>query len=153
MPCGTTRWTSSWPGTPCAGGSRTKAPTAPYELAEGHLVLMMAMLSALMAYLTRGRGDPGAKARILQKIREGPRLGSKVAGWVVANEDKLTRHPFCKRAATSHLCCRPSTPTLWCSDAPYLRPAIGAIRPGRHGRTSLCKTRCAGFDLGRRCSE
>jgi hypothetical protein len=31
---------------------------APYELAEGHLVLMMAMLSALMAYLTRGRGDP-----------------------------------------------------------------------------------------------
>lgn len=69
---------------------------APYELAEGHLVLMVAMLSALMAYLTRGRGDPGAKARILQKIREGPRLGSKVAGWVVANEDKLTRHPALK---------------------------------------------------------
>jgi hypothetical protein len=66
---------------------------APYELAEGHLVLVMAMLSALMAYLTRGRGDPGAKARILQEIRQSPRLGPKVADWVVANEDKLTRHP------------------------------------------------------------
>jgi hypothetical protein len=69
---------------------------APYELAEGHLVLMMAMLSALMAYLTRGRGDPGAKARILQEIRQSPRLGPKVADWVVANEDKLTRHPSLK---------------------------------------------------------
>jgi hypothetical protein len=69
---------------------------APYELAEGHLVLMMAMLSALMAYLTRGRGDPAAKARILQEIRQSPRLGPKVADWVVANEDKLTRHPSLK---------------------------------------------------------
>jgi hypothetical protein len=69
---------------------------APYELAEGHIVLMIAMLSALTAYLTRGRGDPAAKARVLQEIRESPRLGSKVADWVAANEDRLIGHPSLK---------------------------------------------------------
>lgn len=43
--------------------------------------------------MTRGRGDPGAKARILQEIRESPRLGSKVADWVAVNEDRLIAHP------------------------------------------------------------
>jgi hypothetical protein len=66
---------------------------APHELAQGHVVLTIAMLSALTAYLTRGRGDPGAKASILQEIRESPRLGAKVADWVIANEDRLRAHP------------------------------------------------------------
>jgi hypothetical protein len=66
---------------------------APGELAAGHVVLMVAMLSALVAYLTRGRGNPAAKARLLQEIRQSPRLGSKVADWLVANEEKLLRHP------------------------------------------------------------
>jgi hypothetical protein len=69
---------------------------APHELAEGHIVLMIAMLSALTAYLTRGRGDPAAKARILQEMRESPRLGPKVADWVAANEGKLVGHPALK---------------------------------------------------------
>ena len=69
---------------------------ASHELARGHVLLMMAMLSALAAYLTRGRGDPAARARILQEIRESPRLGSKVADWVAANEEALTRHPGLK---------------------------------------------------------
>jgi hypothetical protein len=69
---------------------------APYELAQGHIVLTIAMLSALTAYLTRGRGDPAAKARVLQEIRESPRLGSKVADWVAANEESLIRHPSLK---------------------------------------------------------
>jgi hypothetical protein len=69
---------------------------APHELAEGHIVLMIALLTALTAYLTRGRGDPGAKARVMQEIRESRRLGAKVADWVAANEDKLVRHPALK---------------------------------------------------------
>jgi hypothetical protein len=63
------------------------------ELAEGHIVLLCAILAALAAYLTRGRGDPAARARILQEIRQSPRLGPKVADWVTANEDKLIAHP------------------------------------------------------------
>ena len=66
------------------------------ELALGHVVLMTAMLSALAAYLMRGKGDPAARARILQEIRESPRLGHKVADWVVANEEALARHPALK---------------------------------------------------------
>lgn len=66
------------------------------EIARGHVVLMMALLSALLAYLTRGRGDPAAKARILQEIRESRRLGPKVADWVAANEEALARHPGLK---------------------------------------------------------
>jgi hypothetical protein len=69
---------------------------ASHEFALGHLLLMMAMLTALMAYLTRGRGDPAAKARILQEIRESPRLGNKVADWVAANEEALAKHPGLK---------------------------------------------------------
>ncbi len=66
------------------------------ELAQGHVVLMMALLSALLAYLTRGRGDLAARARILQEIRESRRLGPKVADWVAANEEALARHPGLK---------------------------------------------------------
>lgn len=69
------------------------ADRAPHELAEGHIVLTVAMLSALTAYLTRGRGDPAARARILAEISQSPKLGPKVADWVTANEDKLIRHP------------------------------------------------------------
>jgi len=63
------------------------------EIAQGHVVLMMAVLSALSAYLTRGRGDPAARVRLLKEIRESPRLGPKVADWVAANEEALARHP------------------------------------------------------------
>ena len=66
------------------------------EFAQGHVLLMVTMLSALLAYLTRGRGDAAAKARILQEIRESPRLGHKVADWVAANEEALARHPGLK---------------------------------------------------------
>jgi hypothetical protein len=66
------------------------------EIARGHVVLMMALLGALSAYLTRGRGDPAARTRLLQEIRESPRLGPKVADWVAANEESLARHPGLK---------------------------------------------------------
>ena len=69
---------------------------APVRSGHGHVLLMVTMLSALLAYLTRGRGDAAAKARILQEIRESPRLGHKVADWVAANEEALARHPGLK---------------------------------------------------------
>lgn len=66
------------------------------EIAKGHVVLIMAVLMALSAYLTRGRGDPAARARMLQEIRTSRRLGPKVADWVAANEEALARHPGLK---------------------------------------------------------
>ena len=66
---------------------------APDDFARGHVLLVMAMLTAIVAYLTRGRGD---KAKLLQEIRQSPRLGPKVADWVAANEGKLLAHPALK---------------------------------------------------------
>lgn len=65
-------------------------------IAEGHVLLAVAVLSALAAYLTRGRGDPAVRGRILQQMRENPRLGAKVADWVAAHEDELVRNPALK---------------------------------------------------------
>ncbi len=59
------------------------------EFAQGHAIVIMALLSAMVAYLTRGRGDKGA---LLQEIRNSPRLGPSVADWLVANERKLIEH-------------------------------------------------------------
>ncbi|WKB52203.1 DUF6861 domain-containing protein [Eleftheria terrae] len=60
------------------------------QFAQGHVILVMAVLMALSEYLTRGRGD---KARLLQEVRESPRLGPKVADWLAANEKQLAGHP------------------------------------------------------------
>ncbi len=66
---------------------------AAHDIAEGHVELIAALLAALVAYLTRGKGDRGA---ILQEIRQSPRLGPKVADWIAANEEKLRNHPRLK---------------------------------------------------------
>jgi Novel toxin 15 len=60
------------------------------QFAAGHVIVIMAMLSALVSYLTRGRGD---KAKILQEVRQSPRLGANVADWIAKNEAKLLNHP------------------------------------------------------------
>ena len=49
---------------------------APHDFARGHEILAMALLAAIAAYLSRGRGD---KQKLLQEIRQSPRLGPKVA--------------------------------------------------------------------------
>lgn len=63
---------------------------AAMDFGNGHVIVITAMLMALVAYLTRGRGNKGA---ILQEIRQSPRLGPKVANWVQANEGRLLNHP------------------------------------------------------------
>lgn len=63
---------------------------AAIDFGNGHVILIAAMLMALVAYLTRGKGD---KAALLKEIRESSRLGPKVAAWVQANEGKLLNHP------------------------------------------------------------
>jgi hypothetical protein len=73
------------------------AARAPHEIAQGHVLLIAAMLTALVAYLTRGRGRGlEGRAQVLKEIRESRRLGPKVADWVETNEQKLLAHPHLK---------------------------------------------------------
>lgn len=75
---------------------------AAMDFGNGHVIVIAAMLMAVVAYLTRGKGDKGA---LLKEIRQSPRLGPKVANWVQANEGKLVNHPTLNprlKAATPH---------------------------------------------------
>lgn len=71
----------------CSTGS---ASAAAFHFAQGHVAMISAILSALTAYLTRGKGD---KAVLLAEIRQSKRLGPKMAEWVEKNEGKLRKHP------------------------------------------------------------
>lgn len=64
--------------------------SAAMDLANGHLILTSAILAAMVAYLTKGKGDRGM---LLKEISQSPRLGPKVASWLEANEKALQRHP------------------------------------------------------------
>lgn len=70
--------------------SAPNVPQAAADFGNGHVIVIAAVLMALVAYLTRGKGDKGA---LLKEIRQSPRLGPKVANWVQANEGKLVNHP------------------------------------------------------------
>jgi hypothetical protein len=72
------------------GLGRGDVHRAANDMANGHVLMIIAILSALTAYLTRGRSD---KALMLQEIHDSKRLGPKVAQWVEQNEDKLLSHP------------------------------------------------------------
>jgi hypothetical protein len=63
---------------------------AAFEFANGHVILVGAILTALTAYVSRGRGD---KAAVLREIRGSSRLGPKVARWIEENEKTLIAHP------------------------------------------------------------
>lgn len=75
--CGIRTW-----GNPSAGA---------FYLAHGHVIMITTILSVLVAYVTRGKGN---KEKALKEISESPRLGPKVAQWVKQNEAKLSRHPM-----------------------------------------------------------
>jgi hypothetical protein len=56
---------------------------ASHQIAQGHVILIGAILMAIMAYVTKGKGD---KAALLTEMRNSPRLGPKMADWVQVNE-------------------------------------------------------------------
>ena len=71
-----------------AGGSPSSGA---FYLAQGHVIMVTTILSVLLAYVTRGKGD---KAAALKEISQSPRLGPKVAQWIEQNEGKLSHHPL-----------------------------------------------------------
>ncbi|UOD28073.1 hypothetical protein INH39_21710 [Massilia violaceinigra] len=63
---------------------------AALDFANGHVIMVLAILTALLAYFTRGKGG---KAALLSDIRRSPRLGPRVAKWIEENERRLAQHP------------------------------------------------------------
>ena len=74
---------------PDFGDEHSSVSWAATDIAHGHVLLVSALLLALMAWFTRGKGD---KLAVLQEIRESRRLGPKVAEWMQHNEDKFQAH-------------------------------------------------------------
>jgi hypothetical protein len=60
------------------------------DFARGHELLVVALLTAIVAYLTRD----GRLSVLLAEIRHGSRLGPKFAHWVEQNADRLSSHPL-----------------------------------------------------------
>ncbi|WP_371767203.1 DUF6861 domain-containing protein [Massilia sp.] len=71
-------------------GARGDTATAAFDLANGHVIVMMAILSVMTAYMSRGKAD---RAVLLNEIERSPRLGPRVAAWVEQNEERLRRQP------------------------------------------------------------
>lgn len=65
------------------------------EFARGHVIIVLALLAAIVAYLSSGRGDLPA---LLTEIRASPRLGPKIAAWVEQNAEKLKNQPVLQTA-------------------------------------------------------
>ncbi|QBE65515.1 DUF6861 domain-containing protein [Pseudoduganella lutea] len=61
-----------------------------WHMGQGHFILVTAILTAVVAYLTRGGGTT---ASLAQMARQSRRLGAKFANWAVKNERKLLAHP------------------------------------------------------------
>jgi hypothetical protein len=71
-------------------GVRGDTATAAFDLANGHVIVMMAILSVMTAYMSRGKAD---RAVLLNEIERSPRLGPRVAAWIEQNEERLRRQP------------------------------------------------------------
>lgn len=69
---------------------RGDSDLAAHHFADGHVFMVMVILTALVAFLTKGKGD---KAALLAEISRSPRLGPKVAKWVEQHESQLRNHP------------------------------------------------------------
>ncbi|MFC3653411.1 DUF6861 domain-containing protein [Dyella humi] len=61
--------------------------TAALRFAQGHVLMIMAILIAIVAYLTRGK----SKEALFKAVGDSKRLGSKMADWLKDNEEKLLK--------------------------------------------------------------
>ncbi|MNQ95848.1 hypothetical protein D3C85_1114250 [compost metagenome] len=76
---------------------------AAQEIARGHVEVVVLLLGAIVAYLTRGRGNAGVLAQEMRASPKGARLGE----WMLKHEDALKKRPDLqtsapRRGALSH---------------------------------------------------
>ena len=83
------------------------SPFAANDFADGHVLMVKAILAGIVFYLTAGKGK---LPELLQKIRTSKKLGAKFATWVEQNEkilinnDELKRPNFNSRNKCIGLC-------------------------------------------------
>ncbi|KTC57489.1 DUF6861 domain-containing protein [Pseudomonas savastanoi] len=91
----------AWQGTrgepglnPFGGDDPQVVSRAAHHIAQGHEEVVILLLGAIVAYLTRGRGNASVLANEMQASKKGAKLGQ----WMLQHEDALTRHPDLQNA-------------------------------------------------------
>jgi hypothetical protein len=69
--------------------------TAAQRFAQGHVLMIMAILIAIVAYLMRGKSEEA----LFKAVGDSKRLGSKMADWLKENEKKLLDEDILKPKA------------------------------------------------------
>ncbi|MFK3908188.1 DUF6861 domain-containing protein [Pseudomonas monteilii] len=70
----------------------TAAQQGAWDIARSHEAVVVLLLGAIVAYLTRG----GGSAMVLVQDMQRSAWGSRIAQWMLKHEDKLKRHPDLK---------------------------------------------------------
>lgn len=83
---------SDRPGACHTAGYAPSKETAALQFAHGHVLMIMAILIAMVAYLLRGK----SKEALFKAVGDSKRLGSKVADWLKENEGKLLKEESLK---------------------------------------------------------
>ena len=65
---------------------------AAHRFADGHVLMIIAILMAMVAYLTRGKSEEA----LMQAVRKSERLGTKMADWLADNKEKLLKEESLK---------------------------------------------------------
>ena len=65
---------------------------AAHRFADGHVLMIMAILIAIVAYLLRGKSEEA----LMQAVRKSERLGTKMADWLAENKDRLLKEESLK---------------------------------------------------------
>jgi len=60
---------------------------AAHRFADGHVLMIIAILMAMVAYLTRGKSEEA----LMQAVRKSERLGTKMADWLADNRERLLK--------------------------------------------------------------
>lgn len=108
----------TWHGTTAASGNTY---TGAWHMAQGHVIMVHAILTVLVAYLTRGKVN---RTLLMQEIRQSSRLGPRFASWLIENERKLLGH--------RQLQVRPSTATAMSAGESLPGSAHGVHMPATH---------------------
>ncbi|WP_338848544.1 DUF6861 domain-containing protein [Massilia sp. W12] len=98
---------------------------ASQHFAEGHLLFSLALLSALLAWFTRGKGEAQA---MLASVRAAPALGERFAQWLSQHGAAASRHPLLqvKPPVHAHASSGPKPTGSAPAPGPFARPAVSA---------------------------
>jgi Novel toxin 15 len=107
-------------------------------IAEGHVAVVMLLLSAVVAYLTRGRGS----MQVLAREAGGGRLGPRFAAWLLKHEDRLREHPNLQPRAPRSRAAGGGGERLPPSPPPPPPPRRGEHEPRGPGKMPRKDVRC-----------